>query len=350
MVITDPGMERRPTWLDPFAARFINDLRDVPFLFLSFKLTVLLFPFALMFFLADPFPWWAAVPYWALLGYYAAPYNLMLHNTSHRQLFKKKYAFANHYVGTVLGAFFGHTPEGYFTHHVGMHHPENNLPEDLSSTMKHQRDSFTSFLRYYWNHISGVWYALPRYLHRKKRFALRNQVLAGMIAAYVLHAVLLYVNWRATLVTMTLPYFTIHFLMMAGNWGQHAFVDLRTPENCYRNSITCVNSLYNQRAFNDGYHIGHHLKATRHWTEMPAEFLANRETYAREGAIVFHTIDFFPVWLFLMLGRWNWLAKYYVELDGKGRTQEEIVALLKSRVGRNAAPVTHMDGLLRTLP
>jgi len=76
------------------------------------------------------------------------------------------------------------------------------------------------------------------------------------------------------------------FGMMAGNFAQHAFVDAAQPENPYRNSLTCINSTYNRRCFNDGYHIGHHVKATRHWTEMPADFIANRERYAQEDAIV----------------------------------------------------------------
>jgi hypothetical protein len=117
--------------------------------------------------------------------------------------------------------------------------------------------------------------------------------------------------------------------MMAGNWGQHAFVDQAAPENSYRNSITCINTGYNRRCFNDGYHIGHHVKATRHWTEMPQDFLANVETYAKEGAIVFEGIDFFGVWVCLMLKRYDWLARRYVSLDGVKRSEDEVVALLK---------------------
>jgi hypothetical protein len=120
--------------------------------------------------------------------------------------------------------------------------------------------------------------------------------------------------------------------MMCGNWGQHAFVDREAPENCYRNSITCINTAYNRRCFNDGYHIGHHIKQTRHWTEMPEDFSSNIATYAKERAIVFSGIDFFMVWLYLMLGRYNWLAKAYVQLDENNKLSEsEIIELLKSR-------------------
>ena len=86
-----------------------------------------------------------------------------------------------------------------------------------------------------------------------------------------------------------------------------------------------------RRCFNDGYHIGHHLKANRHWTEYPADFLANRDQYAAEGAIVFEGLDFFLVSLLLWTGQWKTLARHYVRLDGP-RSDEEVIAMLKSRV------------------
>ena len=119
--------------------------------------------------------------------------------------------------------------------------------------------------------------------------------------------------------------------MMAGNWAQHAFVDQGSPANNYRNSITCINSTYNRRCFNDGYHIGHHLKSTRHWTEMPTELAQNLRRYEAEGAIVFAGIDFFGVWLLLMLGRYDSLARRFTALGERHPPTEEIIALLRSR-------------------
>ena len=65
---------------------------------------------------------------------------------------------------------------------------------------------------------------------------------------------------------------------------------------------------------------------------MPKDFADNREKYAREGAIVFEKIDFFLVSVLLWLGQWNLLAKLYVRLDGKPKSNEEVIAMLKSRV------------------
>jgi hypothetical protein len=65
---------------------------------------------------------------------------------------------------------------------------------------------------------------------------------------------------------------------------------------------------------------------------MPKDFLANREKYAQAGAIVFEKIDFFLVSILLWTGQWKVLAKCYVRLDGKPKSDDEVIALLKSRV------------------
>ena len=126
----------------------------------------------------------------------------------------------------------------------------------------------------------------------------------------------MFVNWRATLVVFVFPTIAVRFLMMAGNWGQHAFIDAATPEVPFRNSITCLAARYHRRCFNDGYHIGPHVRATRHWTEMPADFEASRAAYARERAIVFEGIDYFGVWWLLM---WRSYAKAGAPLCGPDR-------------------------------
>jgi hypothetical protein len=150
----------------------------------------------------------------------------MLHNTSHRVLFKRKYGFLNKLIPWVLGPFFGETPESYFAHHVGMHHPENNLSEDLSSTMKFQRDSFRDFMRYFLQFFIFVIKDLSFYLKRKGRKKLRQKFLSGESSWYVVVALLLVFNWQATIVVFIFPLVFTRFMMMAGNWGQHAFIDL----------------------------------------------------------------------------------------------------------------------------
>jgi fatty acid desaturase len=330
IVLSDPTYaagEVRP--LERLALRFINDVRDVPFLRLMAVLTMTVATTGVWLFVGG-FRYWLAGVHLVLVLWFLGPYILMLHNTSHRRLFKTRWRYLNLYIPWVLGPFFGESPETYFAHHVGMHHPENNLDDDVSSTLPYRRDSFFAFVRYFLRFFFGVIVELPRYFVKKRRRALAVRSVGGELVFFALLGTLAAYDWRSTIAVFLIPYLLTRFLMMCGNWGQHAFVDQATPESEYRNSITCINTGYNRRCFNDGYHIGHHVKATRHWTEMPADFSENLSTYARERAIVFTGIDFFGVWLCLMLKRYDWLARRYVALEGSP-SQAEIIALLKSR-------------------
>jgi fatty acid desaturase len=332
VAVTDPTYKPAGRSLlgERLALKFINDRRDLPFLSLMAVLTVTVVPSGIVLFVPGWFRWWLAAVHLGVYVHFVGPFVLMLHNTSHRSLFRKSYGWMNQYIPWVLGPFFGESPETYFAHHVGMHHPENNLEDDLSSTLPYRRDSIRGFLSYFLEFFFLALIKLTGYFARKGRRSLMIRTVVGELLFFGLTAALLVLNWRATLTVFVIPFLVTRFAMMAGNWGQHAFVDEVSPENCYRNSITCINSVYNRRCFNDGYHIGHHLKATRHWTEMPEEFLRNVATYASEDAIVFADIDFFGVWVCLMLKRYNWLSRKFVHL-GRDRTEEETIALLRSR-------------------
>jgi fatty acid desaturase len=308
----------------------INDPRDRPFVILMTIIGVMVPPFGIAFFVPGVFRWWLAFVYLNMVAFvFLDRFILMMHNTSHRPLFRRRWM--NNIIPWFLGPFFGQTPESYFAHHIGMHHPENNLDADLSSTMPYQRDSAPQFLLYYFRFLIRGLPDLARYLTEHDRKKLRTRMLLGEISWIVATVALMFYNWQATIVVLVFPLFAVRFLMMAGNWGQHAFVDEKTPEVAYRNSIVVLDDRYNRRAFNDGYHIGHHIKATRHWTEMPADFEQNRETYAREGAIVFKDISYFVVWWFLMLHQYKKLAHYYYPLGDTRPSDEEIIALLRER-------------------
>jgi fatty acid desaturase len=239
----------------------------------------------------------------------------------------------NEVIPWVIGPFFGQTPNTYFAHHLGMHHAEENLAGDLSTTIHFQRDSFAHWLRYWGRFLTIGLGELVMYMARKKRRRLLNRIVIGEATYWGTFALLLWLKPIPTLVVFAFPLLVIRTLMMAGNWGQHAFVSADRPNSPYTASITCINSRYNRRCFNDGYHIGHHLQARAHWTEYPVEFESNIARYVENGAIVFENVDFFMVWLLLMTGSYRRLARAYVQLPGSAAlSEEQIIALLKERV------------------
>lgn len=325
--------------LDRRLASLINDPRDLPFVYLMIQCGLVALVGLGLFALPGAWVWYAAPLYWALWAFGVLDrFILMLHCTSHRTLFTRDHAWMNQLIPWAIGPFFGETPETYFAHHMGMHHPENNLPDDLSSTMRYRRDSAVHWLRYY---LDFLLLGLPRLANYHLRHGNRKllvRTVVGELSFYALAGAAALVNWRASLVVLVIPVVVVRTLMMAGNWAQHAFVDAAEPANAYKNSLTCINSRYNRRCFNDGYHIHHHVKARAHWTELPREFADNLETYGREDAVVFEGVDFFMVWAFLMLGRWQTLARHFVRLPGApARDEAEVIAFLKKRVAPIAA-------------
>lgn len=319
------------TALDRRLAPLLNDERDLPFVYLIGQCLLFQMLSLSLFALGDRV-WMAAPLYWAAWGFGLVDrFILMLHCTSHRNLFKNRKL--NLIVPWMVGPFFGQTPESYYAHHMGMHHPENNLAEDLSTTIRYQRDSLRGWLHYLGSFLSVGLPSLARYHATHGNRKLLKRLLIGETSFWLVVLAAFAVNWQAALVVFVIPVLTIRTLMMAGNWGQHAFVDAADPGNAYRNSITCINTRYNRRCFNDGYHILHHVKPRTHFTEYPAEFEANKAEYGRQDAIVFTGIDFFQVWLFLMLGRHDWLARRMVALPGAPvRDEAEVIRFLKSRL------------------
>ncbi len=327
-------------WLgERLVRRLLADERDMPFVGLIARISLTVVPTGVALFIPGLFSLWLAALHLALVIFFMGPFVLMLHNTSHRRFFNARWRRLNLLVPWVLGPFFGESPDTFFAHHVGMHHAENNLAADLSSTLGYRRDSFVDFIRYFLRFFFVGIFELSGYFARKNRRGLLVRCVVGELSFLIVMAALLFVSWRATVAVLVLPFVITRFGMMAGNWAQHAFVDRDSPGCEYRNSITCIDSGYNRRCFNDGYHIGHHLKATMHWTDMPGDFLRNVDAYASESAIVFRGIDYFGVWLLLMLGRYDWLARRFVHLGATPRPDAEIEALLRSRTGWTLAHV-----------
>ncbi len=334
--IIDPTFvaKNRYSWWEKSALRFIRDERDLPFIPLMFKITITLIPLAVLLYIPGlpAWAWWlAAAAYFVINNFvYKGPFGLMLHCTSHRPFFKKEYDWMNKYIPWVLAPFFGNTPETYYAHHIGMHHAENNLEEDISSTMEYRRDSFREFLRYFGNFFFKGFFQLYSYHRERKRNWFLPRIVVGEYGFFLMCILLSLVNFPATLVVFILPLLIFRLITMMGNWTQHAFVDPDDPDNLYKSSITCINVKYNHKCWNDGYHISHHIRPSMHWTQHPKHFLDNLEEYRKNEAIVFDGLDFLPVFYNLMRKRYDVLAAHLVDL-GNFENEEQAIAMLKKR-------------------
>jgi hypothetical protein len=345
MTVTDPRTPSAPAFLNG-TARMLNDARDTSVVWLMLQsalvaavgVSLFFWPYA-----AGISVWYVAPLYYGLIATTVMDrFTLMLHFTSHRQLFNKDFKSLNHVIPWLLGPFFGQTPNTYFAHHMGMHHREENLADDLSSTMRFTRNRITHWLRYY---LRFLFFGLPEllfYFYKRDNWKLFQRVLLGEGVYWSIVALGLWLRPQATLVVLVVPLVAMRTIMMMGNWVQHSFISQEHPEDPFQSSITCINTRYNRRCFNDGYHILHHIKPRAHWTEHPIEFENALAEYAAHDAIVFEGVDYFQIWLYMMLGRWGALADKFVHLEGAPvRSKEDVIAFLQSRVQAvSGQPVT----------
>ncbi len=335
---TDPGYTAPESIsrIDRFFIGLINDKRDLPFVHLLLKVTFAIVPLAVLLFLPfiNIWLWLALAAVYLYLNNvtYKGPFGLMLHCSSHRPLFKTKYSALNLIIPWVLAPFFGQSPETYFAHHVGMHHVENNMEDDESSTMPYQRDSGGAFTRYFFTFLFTGIYTLVLYHFQKRSKKLAWRTVRGELLFIAFCTALCFVSWSATLVVFILPFLAFRLVAMAGNWVQHTFICPEQPANDYRNSITCINVKFNHKCWNDGYHISHHINPTLHWTEHPAYFRAHLDEFAKNKAVVFAGLNFLDIFILLMKKRYDTLAEHFVNIGDSFRSDEEVIAHLRSRM------------------
>ena len=111
----------------------------------------------------------------------------------------------------------------YYYHHKQMHHVEANGPNDLSSTLRYQRDSPYDFLCYLGRVLVGVGIELPLYFWRKNKrktavkAAFNEATCLSMIALAAIY------NIKAAMFTLVLPLCILRIGLMVGNWGELAF-------------------------------------------------------------------------------------------------------------------------------
>lgn len=278
----------------------------------------------------------------------AETFTAVLHNTSHRPLFKPHLGALNLVIPYVMAPFLGQTWNTYYFHHCKHHHVEDNGPDDLSSTAIYQRDSALHFAIYFLRFLLCVQVELTMYFVKRRQYGNAAKMLGGELSSLAAFCALTW--WRPLpgLAVFIVPLLVMRFGMMAANWGQHAFV----------RPLTIVDASYNTVAFNDGYHLSHHHNPLRHWSEHPQYRPAQQQEVVssplaphimtpmseRDSAdsmtpITLRGLSFGDVWLLLMWRDYGALADRYVHTgSGCAPSRDAIVRLLRAQTCPAAAP------------
>jgi len=188
------------------------------------------------------FHWWHGPLHAAMQLYFMGTYTLMMHQHIHmRGILSKKYWALDSSFPYITDPLMGHTWNSYYFHHVKHHHVEGNGPNDLSSTVRYQRDDIWHFLHYLGRFYLFIWFDLPRYFLSKRQPGLALKAGGCEIASYIFYYTMFtHVNCRATIFVFLIPLCIMRLGLMIGNWGQHAFVDESQPDSDFRSSITVI--------------------------------------------------------------------------------------------------------------
>ncbi|EFR03420.1 fatty acid desaturase [Nannizzia gypsea CBS 118893] len=266
------------------------------------------------------FSWLHGVIHILVQAWYMGTYTLMMHQHIHMGgILDRKYWLFDMVFPYITNPLMGHTWNSYYYHHVKHHHVEGNGPEDLSSTIRYQRDELADFLAY------------------KGKYVMAAKAAGWELSTYLMLGVLfVHVDARATVFVFLLPLMLMRIAMMVGNWGQHALVDEIDPTSDFRSSITLIDVPSNRFCFNDGYHTSHHLNPRRHWREHPVAFLSQRQRYSQEQALVFRNIDYIMMTVKLLQKDYDYLARCMVPIGEKqiSMTMKERAAMLRTKTRR----------------
>lgn len=333
------------------AVRYPTDVVMITHLILYFTTSV---PSAI--YLFRNFTYTHGFLHWMMSTYYVGSYTLIKHQHIHANGVLAKrfpYSWIDCLFPYITDPLMGHTWNSYYYHHVKHHHVEANGPEDLSSTIRYQRDDIWNLLHYIGRFYFLIWFDLPMYFFRKGKYSKAFKSFSWEAGSLVSIFLLALWQFGPTLFAFILPLMVVRFILMIGNWGQHAFVDEEDPESDFRSSITLIDVAVstkmtltnysrtlialqsNRFCFNDGYHTSHHLNPRRHWREHPVSFLKQKSRYAFERALVFRNIDYLMITYRLMIKDYNHLARCLVPIGNQiGMTMSEKARMLQQKTRR----------------
>jgi len=220
--------------------KIVRHPTDVVFLTHLIIIFITVVPSAIYLYIIN-FNYFHAVLHTCWAGFCMGPFTLLMHNHIHNNgVLSKQFWWLDAAFPYILEPLMGHSWDSYYYHHVKHHHVEGNNPDDLSSTVRYQRDEPYDFLCYVARFCFFISLELPIYFVRKGKFARAFKAAVSEYGSYAMFYFMAKVNFRATLFVMLIPFSLLRFAMMVGNFGQHALVDEIEPDSDFRSSITLI--------------------------------------------------------------------------------------------------------------
>ena len=197
----------------------------------------------------------------------------------------------------------GRIPNWYRVQHIGVHHAEDNGPEDVQTTSSGDRSSYVYFCRSAFLWVVDVLIPIPMFIYLARRGGWRR-ITSLTIAMVTYYAMLVLVSLLAGSFWPALALIVIVSTAGPGSvsayYFWHAFVDPDEPGNIYRNSVD-VDAMLEHGFYGAVLHLEHHLHPARHWSTYREASRLNKDKYTSEGAIVLKSRPGVPAFFYVKL-------------------------------------------------
>ncbi len=214
----------------------------------------------------NPFGW--AALYVIHLGF-AVSASVIAHNHNHVNMWKSK--FMNVFQDNWTTIFYGFPVWAWIPTHNRNHHRHVNTEPDYTRTWRFTESNNIATLLSYPS-ISGRFQmpALKQYLKNQYQNHRGNFWLCilQIVTLVVWVAGGLILDWKKAILYIILPQQLSTFAVLIFNYVQHIHADELSEFNHSRNFL---GKFLNFHLLNNGYHTAHHMKASTHWSELPAE-------------------------------------------------------------------------------
>jgi len=213
-----------------------------------------------------------------LLGLF--PQEIVEHQNTHTRVFSPKIGaspriklllkalqFYFEYVFALLTA---RAPDFYRVQHVYVHHVEDNGPHDTHTTLPYDRTSFLDFSRHaFWQSIDLVCGCrLINYLLGKGKTRQIREVARGLFIWWAMILVVAVFNPIGAAYLFLSRLFGGNFITLI-TFYQHGLVDPNDPHEVHGHTIDYVGAEHGNLGFD--YHVEHHQKPARHWSQYYEE-------------------------------------------------------------------------------
>jgi beta-carotene hydroxylase len=217
------------------------------------------------------FHWLLAIqiPVYILALYFEITVAVIAHNHNHVPMWKSK--TLNHITDYWITLFYGFPAFAWTPTHNKNHHKFNNREGDYTITYRiSEKNNGLTLLSY--PSISSYFQQHPIAIHLRNLWATNRKkffISVGQYAALVLFiGIALLIDWKKTILYIVIPQQVALFAVMVFNYVQHVHAD---EESKFNHSRNFVSKSTNFLLFNNGFHTVHHLRASTHWSETPAE-------------------------------------------------------------------------------